>query len=150
MKIDIKKIIIPVLAILYFTTAYSIGLDFWLSVVFSVMTGGSIYLLVILINCFVFGSKQKAIIKEYIHGYAHLDRRNRNSYIITVLNSKGKPINKRISYRTSITLKEGDTVEVFLNKEGDVFIAKDLYFLIPFAIALLIAPFIVLIVVIKR
>jgi hypothetical protein len=125
---------------IYFIALYAANslLDFWLIVVFSIMFGAAAFLIGTVLSYTLYGSKQKAVIKECIRGYVHFHRRNRNSYVISIKNKEGKLINKRLSYKTEVVLKEGDTIEVFVNNDEDVFIKKDLYFLIPFAVALLI------------
>jgi hypothetical protein len=129
-----KNIFLFCSGVFYFLVNLFTSLEMGLIFVFSIMFSGSLFLFLIIIKFIFRGVKQKAIVKEYIKGYQYLNRRNRNSYVITIITAQGKSVNKRINYRTNITLRPGDAIEVFVDKEGEVFIKEDLYFIIPFAI----------------
>ena len=133
-----KYIVILFASAIYFFTinVEELGLKF----VGSVMLFTSMYLLFRIFKFAVFGKFQKAKIVKYIKGYRHLDRVDKNSYIVRVVDKNGNNVDKRIDYKTTVVLKEGSDVKVFVAKDCNVMIFGDLIFLIPFPIVFLIVP----------
>lgn len=140
MKKHLNKILI--IDILYLITSYLyLNIEFGIIFVFSVMLGAGLWMMSIIYEYIIKGNLIKAKIKEVIKGYNHLNRVNKNSYIIE-FNLNNKKYEKRINYKTNNTLKENEEIQIYIDKNRNIFIKKDLIFLIPFSIVFIIIPLI--------